>query len=599
LKSVTLGNGGVETYGYNSRLQLSSLDLTKSGTQLHHYDYKYGVYNSSANTVDETKNTGQIARIEGFIATTKQWQQNFAYDSLGRLSSAREFRGDNSAQSWLVNYDYDVFGNRFQYQSQNGGNPFSQVWVESGAFSQSTNRFNSGVTYDDAGNITVDSKFRNLSLQYDANNRQKQSSDGTTTVVSVYNAGGQRVATQVGGSLTNVLVYDAGGKLLAEYGASVAIGGTQYVFADHQGSPRVIIGGNGNVISRHDYAPFGEELGAIGLRTSGQGYGGGDNARQKYAGMESDDATGMDHTQWRQYDSISGRWTAPDPYGGSMSVRNPQSFNRYLYVGNDPVNMRDPSGLMEQEGQPDPDTANAKDEPPGDPFETGQSIVADAVARYDHAVADTIDALRKRASQSEHGAPELGESEHPADSDSNDEGTATISLAETTLGIPQGPGQSSGGATLHYWPAMIWRDANGNEVDSSPYGHIALQLSDGTYISYWPAEHLGAFDLGVYVYATTHTYREDYNEEHQTSSQTVKITGLDEAKIKKWWNNGKGHGKFGSGNNCADIVTAALRQGGFVPWTGNLIWSTPYDVWDGTKTTLKLRDQPLKLHVPF
>src|SRR2546421_10469098 len=73
LKSVTLGNGGVETYGYNSRLQLSSLDLTKSGTQIQHYDYKYGVYDPSANTLDETKNTGQIARIEGFI-NTKQWQ---------------------------------------------------------------------------------------------------------------------------------------------------------------------------------------------------------------------------------------------------------------------------------------------------------------------------------------------------------------------------------------------------------------------------------------------------------------------------------------------------------------------------------------------
>jgi len=44
LKSATLGNGAVETYAYNSRLQLSSLDLTKSGTQIQHYDYKYGVY---------------------------------------------------------------------------------------------------------------------------------------------------------------------------------------------------------------------------------------------------------------------------------------------------------------------------------------------------------------------------------------------------------------------------------------------------------------------------------------------------------------------------------------------------------------------------
>src|SRR6266404_6837876 len=211
LKSVALGNGAVESYGYNSRLQTKSLDLTKSGTQLQHYDYKYGVYDPATNTLDETKNNGQITRIEGLISTVKQWQQNFAYDSLGRLSSAREFRGDNNQQSGLVNYNYDLFGNRYQYQSQNTNNPFAQLWVESGQINQANNRYSSGVTYDDAGNVTVDSKFRDLQFQYDANNRQKQSAnvDGTGAVVSVYDAGGQRVATLVNNSLTNVLVYDA------------------------------------------------------------------------------------------------------------------------------------------------------------------------------------------------------------------------------------------------------------------------------------------------------------------------------------------------------------------------------------------------------
>ena len=37
--------------------------------------------------------------------------------------------------------------------------------------------------------------------------------------------------------------------------------------------------------------------------------------------------------------------TTPDPYGGSASVANPQSFNRYSYVLNDPVNLLDPTGL--------------------------------------------------------------------------------------------------------------------------------------------------------------------------------------------------------------------------------------------------------------
>ncbi len=243
LKQVTLGNGAVKSFLYNSRLQMKSIDLTKNGMQLQHYDYKYGVYNPANNTLDESKNTGQIARIEGFIATAKHWQQNFAYDVLGRLSSAREFRGDNPTQSgqvWLTNYEYDVFGNRYQKQAQNLANPFMQIWTEDADINKNTNRYAAGLTYDDAGNVTVDYKFRNLSFQYDANNRQKQSSDGTTATVSVYDAGGQRVATQLAGALTNVLVYDASGKLLAEYGSPSPTQGTQYVFDDQQGSPRVI-----------------------------------------------------------------------------------------------------------------------------------------------------------------------------------------------------------------------------------------------------------------------------------------------------------------------------------------------------------------------
>jgi RHS repeat-associated protein len=82
------------------------------------------------------------------------------------------------------------------------------------------------------------------------------------------------------------------------------------------------------------------------MRTAGQGYGGVDASRKKYASMENDDSTGMSHTLWRKYDSLSARWTTTDPYGGSMELASPQSFNRYSYVNNDPVNHVDLTGLM-------------------------------------------------------------------------------------------------------------------------------------------------------------------------------------------------------------------------------------------------------------
>ena len=239
LKAINLGNGTVENSSYNSRLQIQSLDLTRSGNQIQHYDYQYGILNPTNNTFDQTKNNGQIAQIESFVGGQKTWQQRFAYDSVGHLSSSREFRGD-TVNSYLINYDYEAFGNRYQTQAQNSGNPFPQSFVESDQIDLANNRFNSGVTYDSAGNITADSKFRNLQFQYDANNRQKQSAnlDNSGAVASISDAKGQRVATQVGGAVTNVLVYNASGKLLAEHNSTPVNNGTQYVFSDHQDTPR-------------------------------------------------------------------------------------------------------------------------------------------------------------------------------------------------------------------------------------------------------------------------------------------------------------------------------------------------------------------------
>jgi RHS repeat-associated protein len=146
----------------------------------------------------------------------------------------------------------------------------------------------------------------------------------------------------------SVMVYDASGKLVAEYGTpSSQTGGTQYVFADHQGSTRVTLNQAGGVVARHDYQPFGEEIYAgTGLRSTTQGYDQSESVRQKYAGMERDESSGLSHTLWRKYDAQSGRWTTPDPYGGSMEIADPQSFNRYSYVQNDPVNKVDLLGLM-------------------------------------------------------------------------------------------------------------------------------------------------------------------------------------------------------------------------------------------------------------
>ena len=61
----------------------------------------------------------------------------------------------------------------------------------------------------------------------------------------------------------------------------------------------------------------------------------------------------------RYYARTIGRFTTTDPYGSSARLGAPQSWNRYTYVGNDPVNRNDPSGL--DYTIPDPDDYDPSD----------------------------------------------------------------------------------------------------------------------------------------------------------------------------------------------------------------------------------------------
>lgn len=53
----------------------------------------------------------------------------------------------------------------------------------------------------------------------------------------------------------------------------------------------------------------------------------------------------------RRYQVNLSRFAQPDPYDGSYSLTDPQTFNRYAYVNNDPVNFIDPAGLLPSDGQ--------------------------------------------------------------------------------------------------------------------------------------------------------------------------------------------------------------------------------------------------------
>jgi RHS repeat-associated protein len=101
-------------------------------------------------------------------------------------------------------------------------------------------------------------------------------------------------------------------------------------------------------VKRHDYLPFGEELGAgIGGRTTSQGYSQPDGVRQRYTGKERDDETGLDYFLARYYSSTQGRFTSVDIAGPDLT--NPQTLNKYQYCLNNPLRYIDRRGLYEED----------------------------------------------------------------------------------------------------------------------------------------------------------------------------------------------------------------------------------------------------------
>ena len=99
-------------------------------------------------------------------------------------------------------------------------------------------------------------------------------------------------------------------------------------------------------MARTDHQAFGEEIGAeVGLHSTAQGYAANKATRQGYGLTKNDESSGQQHAWFRKLETKAGRWSSPDPYKGSMELGNPQSFNRYSYVENQPTNYVDPSGL--------------------------------------------------------------------------------------------------------------------------------------------------------------------------------------------------------------------------------------------------------------
>jgi len=213
---------------------------------------------------------------------------------------------------------------------------------------------NQGYKYDSAGNVTKDAS--NKRFVYDAENKQRSfGTNGSSTNGGTYSydGDGKRIKKIVG-TETTVFVYNASGQLVAEYTATAPTNPTiSYLTSDTLGTPRINTDANGQVTARHDYMPFGEEIFNFGGRNSQAGidakYQQNDNIRQKFTSKERDEESGLDYFEARYYSSSFGRFASIDPLMASGNAVDPQTWNRYIYVSNNPLRYIDDNGLIKRD----------------------------------------------------------------------------------------------------------------------------------------------------------------------------------------------------------------------------------------------------------
>lgn len=238
--------------------------------------------------------------------------------------------------SWQQLFTLDPFGNI----KKSGSGTFAAT------YSAATNQYSlSGVNvqYDANGNLRTDNlnsytwdpnfgsmaNVNGINLIYDALGRMAEQQNGSAYTQILYSPAG-KAALMNGQTLKKAFINLPGGGTAIYTTAGLAY----YRHPDWLGSSRLTSTAARTVYSITAYAPYGEQYAASGT------------SDPSYTGQNSDTVPSLYDFLYREDSPSQGRWISPDPAGFSAAdPSNPQSWNRYAYVLNNPLSLIDPTGL--------------------------------------------------------------------------------------------------------------------------------------------------------------------------------------------------------------------------------------------------------------
>ncbi|MEO6500622.1 MAG: RHS repeat-associated core domain-containing protein [Jatrophihabitantaceae bacterium] len=349
--SVDSPNGVLDSFSYDPSSLLTGREAT-----------------SGATTVGQSDYTLDPATAQRSSATDLDGTSTFTYQDNGWLSQATHPAGSGVGNE---DYTYDGAGNL----TSTADVPAGQVAYTAGRLTQFGG---TAQTYDAEGNLisktdTTTGEVTRYHWNTDHELTAVDLPDGSTVSYS-YDPLHRRVQSVHAGQTTRyawdafnlAAVYDGNNHLVASYvtlptGAAAddvrspaevlertGAGGAAYFVHDGSESTTALTDAAGAVTSRYRYNSAGLPASDNGPET---GY--------TWNGAQYDATTGLYYLNDRYYDPTAGRFISEDPASAQYyepplgrwthststpAVTDPVSYNRFAYAGNDPVNLRDPSG---------------------------------------------------------------------------------------------------------------------------------------------------------------------------------------------------------------------------------------------------------------